>query len=61
MFVKRILLAGSVLIFTTAIPALAQKKHGPGATDTEIKIGHYAVQRARVGLRTIGKAWRDFG
>ena len=57
MFVKRILLAGLVLIFTTAIPASAQKKYGPGATDTEIKVGQtmpYSGPASAYG--TIGKA-----
>jgi len=57
MFVKRILLAGLVLIFTSAIPAWAQKKYGPGATDTEIKIGQtmpYSGPASAYG--TIGKA-----
>jgi branched-chain amino acid transport system substrate-binding protein len=57
MLVKRILLAGLVVIFATAIPALAQKKYGPGVTDNEIKVGQtmpYSGPASAYG--TIGKA-----
>ena len=30
---------GAVLVMMVATPAFAQKRYGPGVTDTEIKIG----------------------
>ena len=39
MFAKRFLTAILVVALTSVLPALAQKKYGPGVTDTEIKVG----------------------
>ena len=54
---KRILLASvAATLVAVAGPALAQKKYGPGATDTEIKIGNtkpYSGPASAYG--TIGK------
>src|SRR5450830_1048882 len=37
---KRLLIPATVVLALAALPALAQKKYDPGATDTEIKIGN---------------------
>src|SRR6478735_8826138 len=54
---KRTLLAfAGSLVLAAALPALAQKKYGPGASDTEIKIGNtnpYSGPASAYGL--IGK------
>ena len=51
------LIAGAVALASLSAPALAQKKYGPGASDTEIKIGQtmpYSGPASAYG--TIGKA-----
>ncbi len=53
-------LTGSILAVATA-PALAQKKYGPGVTDTEIKIGNtipYSGPASAYGI--IGKTYTAF-
>src|SRR5512133_3169602 len=51
------LLAGSVSIALAALPAVGEKKYGPGVTDTEIKLGQtmpYSGPASAYG--TIGKS-----
>jgi len=55
-------LLAAVLLVTSAQCALAQKKYGPGATDTEIKIGNtmpYSVPAS--SYSNIGKAEAGHG
>src|ERR687884_890895 len=53
---RRLLLSAALLCTALALPALAQKKYSPGASDTEIKIGNtnpYSGPASAYGL--IGK------
>jgi ABC-type branched-subunit amino acid transport system substrate-binding protein len=56
-FVRKALLLSAAALVTLAQPALAQKKYGPGASDTEIKLGQtmpYSGPASAYGA--IGKA-----
>jgi hypothetical protein len=57
--VKRILLA-ALLATAVAMPAQAQKKYDPGATDTEIKVGNIMPYSGPASAyATIGKTGQD--
>jgi hypothetical protein len=57
--VKRILLA-ALLATAVAMPAQAQKKDDPGATDTEIKVGNIMPYSGPASAyATIGKTGQD--
>ncbi|WP_076998189.1 ABC transporter substrate-binding protein [Variovorax sp. KK3] len=53
---RRTLLLGALASMATPLPALAQKRYGPGVTDTEIKIGSTMPFSGPVSiLGTLGK------
>src|SRR3984885_524732 len=56
MFVRRLVLSGTVIALVSAEPALAQKQYGPGVSDTEIKIGQtIAYSGPASAYGTLGK------